>query len=33
VVVGSANVSLASNRLFPSAMQALFRRTFKLKDD
>ena len=33
VVVGSANVSLASNRLFPNAMQALFRRTFKLKDD
>lgn len=32
VVVGSANLSLASNRLFPSAMQWLFRRTFKLKD-
>lgn len=32
VIVGSANLSLASNRLFPSAMQWLFRKTFKLQD-
>lgn len=32
VVVGSANVSIASHRLIPGAMQALFRRTFKLQD-
>jgi short-subunit dehydrogenase len=32
VVVGSANLSLASSRLFPSLMQWLFRRTFKLQD-
>lgn len=32
VIVGSANVSIASHRLIPGAMQALFRRTFKLQD-
>ncbi|MBD2019703.1 oxidoreductase, partial [Leptolyngbya sp. FACHB-36] len=32
VMVGSANLSLASNRLFPSLMQWVFRKTFKLKD-
>lgn len=32
VVVGSANLSIASQKLFPSAMQWIFRRTFKNKD-
>jgi short-subunit dehydrogenase len=32
VIVGSANLSVATNRLFPSLMQWILRRTFKLKD-
>lgn len=32
VVVGSANVSVASHRLFPSFMQWIFRKTFQNKD-
>ena len=32
VIVGSANLSIASNKLFPGLMQQLFRRTFKNKD-
>ncbi len=32
VIVGSANLSIASNRLFPDLMQWVFRRTFKNKD-
>ncbi|PSB16193.1 SDR family NAD(P)-dependent oxidoreductase [Phormidesmis priestleyi ULC007] len=31
-IVGSANLSIASNRLFPDLMQWVFRRTFKNKD-
>jgi len=33
VVVGSANLSIASNRLFPGLMQWISRKTFKLQDD
>jgi short-subunit dehydrogenase len=33
VVVGSANLSVASNRLFPGLMQWISRKTFKLQDD
>ncbi|MBW4574301.1 MAG: SDR family oxidoreductase [Aphanothece sp. CMT-3BRIN-NPC111] len=32
VIVGSANLSVAANRAFPSLMQWVFRKTFKLKD-
>lgn len=32
VTVGSANLSLASSRLFPGVMQWIFRKTFKLQD-
>lgn len=32
VIVGSANLSVAANNLFPGLMQWLFRRTFKNKD-
>lgn len=32
VVVGSANLSQASYRLFPGLMQWVFRKTFQLKD-
>lgn len=32
VVVGSANLSIVSNKLFPGVMQWLFRKTFKNKD-
>jgi short-subunit dehydrogenase len=33
VIVGSANVSLLSNRLFPGLLQWVMRRTFKNKDN
>jgi len=32
VIVGSANMSVAANRIFPSLMQWVFRKTFQLKD-
>lgn len=32
VVVGSANMSIAASRTFPSLMQWIFRKTFQLKD-
>jgi short-subunit dehydrogenase len=32
ILVGSANLSLTSNRLFPGLMQWIFRKTFKLQD-
>jgi short-subunit dehydrogenase len=32
VVVGSANLSVASQKLFPGIMQWIFRKTFKNKD-
>lgn len=32
VIVGSANMSVAANRIFPSLMQWMFRKTFQLKD-
>jgi short-subunit dehydrogenase len=32
VLVGSANMSAIANRMFPSLMQSIIRRTFKLKD-
>lgn len=32
VVVGSANMSIAASRIFPSLMQWIFRKTFQLKD-
>ena len=32
VLVGSANMSAVANRMFPSLLQTIIRRTFKLKD-